>query len=96
MIPALLTVLLCLFGLLYGKYRAGPDPKEFYESNFSDDGISAKQTLLSELQASLSRIRERLDEEIQSSKSVDLHNWKTAGTATTPNRNQKEFHSSHP
>lgn len=58
MIPAPLTVLLCLFGLLYGKYRAGPDPKEFYESNFSDDVISANQTLLSELQASLSRNRD--------------------------------------
>lgn len=58
MIPAFLTVLLCLFGLLYGKYRAGPDPKEFYESNYSTDEISAKQALLSELQASLSENRD--------------------------------------
>lgn len=55
MIPALLTVLICLFGLWFGRYKAGPDPKEFYEANFANETIETKQALLSELQAALTQ-----------------------------------------
>ncbi len=53
MIPAFLTLLVCLLGLLYGRFMAGPDPQQYYESNYAIDGVMAKQVLLSELQAAI-------------------------------------------
>ena len=55
LVPALLTVGCCLGGLYFGRFKAGPDPKDFYEASYDSEPIIAKQQLLSELESALQK-----------------------------------------